>query len=295
MPDFWSHHFAAREAYHRFMRNGPKRLRWSESDMALFEMGAQGPDVFYYMNVLNPFSKKRYDDMGNAVHELRVRERMRMGIEQARAHGRYAYLAGYVSHYLMDVACHPLICRLGPDSKSHKRVEIDLDRFCVDAYWHKGLSDLDPNEIKCSKRQLEAEVLPFWRAVLSDIGGADADALDSALLGVNAEMRRVQALLIRRIVDRVPLSSWISKRFHYDISILRYPDPRDAALKAEREYDAYERRYRAGIERTVEAYLMLDAVLDSSSDAPSGYGVDAFMDRFVTADYLGVPLKGAAL
>jgi len=282
LPDFWSHHFAAIKADKNRRVVAPKHLNWAAEFDNLYTFGAQGPDFFYYIGKFNPLSKHRYGDVGNQVHErdtLILFYEMLDFMIKTPSEALMAYISGFISHYIMDVYCHPLICLLGPNSASHKRVELDLEAFCLNDYWKINRHTLDVNAIKCSDRQLQQGYVPLWQSVLPKC--YQVSIPETELVQGHKSMLRLQKMIVNDTLSALPFSHVLSKLFHYDLSALRYPDINDDALKSLRDYQTFQSQYIKGIDETTKALIGLDAVLDGT------FTVENYIETFIKYDFLG--------
>lgn len=282
MPDFWSHHFAALKADENRKIVKPSRLIWSETFDTLYTFGAQGPDFFYYIGKFNPLSKHHFGEVGNQVHELGTQDLFRDMLNfmiNKPSEALMAYIAGFISHYILDVHCHPLICTLGPDSASHKRVELDLEAFCLHDYWGYDKHRLDVGTIKCSTSQLQKGFVNLWQYLLSK--NYDVAIDDNALMNGHYSMLRLQKMIVNDTIEKLPFIDFFSNRFHYDLSALRYPAEDDQSLKDLREYESFISRYTLGIDETTKALIALDEVLIGTVT------VEQYIETFIKFDFLG--------
>lgn len=282
MPDFWSHHLAANAAYDKLLKSSPKHLTWSANSHALYSFGSQGPDFFYYINKFKLLTKLRFKHIGNLVHEERVMclfKEMLETILTNPTEENMAYVSGFLSHYLLDVYCHPIICKLGPDSDSHKRVELDLEAFCINDYWKLDFKSFDVSALKCDYSSLEKGCDIVWKNALDSCYGESIDM--KYIYQGHIDLLRVQKMLVNGTISKLPFPSLLSKLFHYDLSMLQFPDVTDDSLKAKRLYPQFEAKYVEGIEATASALIDLDRVLGKTLT------VEAFLEANIQYDFLG--------
>lgn len=273
MPDFWSHQFAAIEALNA------KTNFIQEDVMSLYLLGAQGPDFFYYINKMNPFTKEHYGYIGNILHEKKIISQFESMLKYLLDHPHpenIAYFSGYLSHYILDVHCHPLICSLGPDSDSHKRVEMALDAMCFRVVWKKALKDLDLTPFKCNPHQMKLFFSPFWMHHLKYC--FDLNIEPESLLKANKHMALIQNLLIKNHIKKIPFISGFSSLLHYDLSMLIYPE----AINPEAyHFDTFTQVYRQGIEVIKAAFDALSKVLSHEIKTAD------FINTYIKNDFLG--------
>lgn len=146
MPAMLTHDFFGRDAYARVM--GVTDL-YTPDERDAFLLGSQGPDPLFYLMLLPPL--KVFERLGSDMHHvapepilLSLRKAVDELDELDRSVGR-AYLAGFVCHYLLDRAVHPLvfywergICQAGVEgldgsdgSIVHAEIERDLDEMVL--------------------------------------------------------------------------------------------------------------------------------------------------------------------
>lgn len=282
MPDFWSHHFAALNIQKKLVDKQLRHVTWSEHCNNLYTLGAQGPDFFYYINKMNPLSKYHFSEIGNRVHEENIANlftNMLAILLDEPTQERIAYLSGFISHYILDVHCHPLICELGPTSDSHKRVEMDLDALCLYDYWHLTLRQLDVKKLTCDEDILTKGFVSFWEKLLPLSYNAQVPA--KFLAKGHYDLLKIQSILVNGIVDKLPFSNVIGKLLHYDLNNLRFPDLSSQSLKTERKYQEFITHYEDGMAETIRALLDLDQLISSE------ISVETYIARFIKFDFLG--------
>ena len=72
----------------------------------LFDMGTQGPDLFFYYNIL---TDNAVDKLGKKLHTMTGREFFGMICRRLRldhSEAGQAYLYGLLAHYCLDRTCH---------------------------------------------------------------------------------------------------------------------------------------------------------------------------------------------
>jgi len=95
----------------------------------MFDMGLQGPDIFFYYN---PFLKTAIGDLGHSFHcetgeEFFSRVCAAAGTEPAKA-----YLYGLLAHYCLDSVCHPYVHRIVDIGEAgHVAFESEFERFLL--------------------------------------------------------------------------------------------------------------------------------------------------------------------
>jgi hypothetical protein len=190
-----------------------------------------------------------------------------------------AYFSGFLSHYLLDVYCHPIICKLGPDSDSHKRVELDLEAFCIHDYWRLDFKTFDVNALKTSPLSLEKGCDLVWKNALHTCYDESIDM--KYIYQGHIDSLRVQKMLVNGTISKLPFPSLLSKLFHYDLTMLQFPDVADYSLKTKRLYSEFETKYVEGIDAIASALIDLDRVVGKTLT------VDEFIKATIQYDFLG--------
>ena len=138
MPDVWTHILCGREVLGRVEEGCGKTAR---ERIKLFNLGCQGPDLFFYYDFLPWSGDRRVFDLGNQVHHQRCGLFFRESLHYARANPGaviIVYLMGMICHWCLDRATHPYINYISgvyrgaaADSRklinNHKRVEAAID------------------------------------------------------------------------------------------------------------------------------------------------------------------------
>ncbi|KGP72238.1 zinc dependent phospholipase C family protein [Pontibacillus yanchengensis] len=103
-----------------------------------FNLGAQGPDPFFYHNFL-PWKKDgSVNEIGNVLHHHYCGPVLLSMIEQAKRSSSLstkAYVAGFVTHHILDRNTHPFIHYLaGYHKNKHQELEVIIDTIMMERY-----------------------------------------------------------------------------------------------------------------------------------------------------------------
>ena len=156
MPSQLTHRFAALRIYERL----PENVRAEISSLPFYDLGAQGPDLFYF---LRPYTDR--GRLGRRMHGAGAYEAVSAFSESADSPQAFSYTAGYVTHTALD--------------SLHGYIESDLDTYFAEKYAAEPRAPYRP-EI-CGRRRF-APLLPFLSEALGRLGvSASERALTAAL------------------------------------------------------------------------------------------------------------------
>lgn len=164
----------------------------TEDERRAFLLGNQGPDPLFYL-CIDPLMHK-WEPLGNVMHHqksARLILAMREAAERLEGRDRMcarAYVAGFVCHYLLDSAVHPLVYfwqdglthagvdGLGPESGQvvHAEVERDLDEAVLYAATGLTVAEYKPyaEVLRASGRVLQAVDKVYFYVALWTYGKA---------------------------------------------------------------------------------------------------------------------------
>lgn len=129
MPSHYAHYRFGREV---FLGLPPELKRPAQRFRRLFDVGLQGPDPFFYYNILLSTPVGR---LGKKYHAMPGNEFFAMACRRYRqdpSEGALAYLYGLLGHYCLDSRCHPFINAAAAEGTvSHIALETDFDRFLL--------------------------------------------------------------------------------------------------------------------------------------------------------------------
>ncbi len=95
----------------------------------LYDMGQQGPDIFFYHN---PLWKTPAGGLGHSFHGQSGQEFFSR--VPADSEGARAYLFGLLGHYCLDSMCHPFVNKMDESGEAaHVALEKEFDRYLMAA------------------------------------------------------------------------------------------------------------------------------------------------------------------
>lgn len=177
MPDILSHLLCARESTKYLSSEITDVL---EANKSIFNMGAQGPDIFFFYR-LYPWQKhKNVGEYAKLIHSnspneffINAAKLLMEDISVAdidffesknktsELHQKFSYLAGFLSHYALDTTCHPYIYYHSgiQGSHNHKYLECIIDTMLSSIY--------DVKKVELSKTYKAIALEEYERSVTS--------------------------------------------------------------------------------------------------------------------------------
>lgn len=94
-----------------------------------YNIGVHGPDILFYYR---PFYKNKINQHGVYVHDQSMKHFLDHAFpvfsKQHRKKAAFAYLAGFMTHFILDSTCHPYVRkRMEETGVSHAEIEKDWD------------------------------------------------------------------------------------------------------------------------------------------------------------------------
>ena len=203
MPTTYAHWRFGDRALRELDGNTEKAVK---DHRALYDIGAQGPDVFFHYNCLKANDVTRFGSkmhrMPMAEHLISFGENYRREKEDREA--MLAYLMGFLSHFTLDAYCHGYIERKEEaEGPSHDKIEAQFDRHLMlrdgrDPYRTKVTFSLKPDAFtarvmarlygqwdeKVMLKSVKDQV--FYRDLLRDSGNVKRALLTAAMKAAGA-------------------------------------------------------------------------------------------------------------
>ncbi len=282
MPDFWSHQLASKKIKTNFIELNPSFFIWDSSFDPYYYFGAQGPDIFFYINQPRPCKVKRYNYIGNHLHTTDIGHTFKIMFEYLTlnpSQALKAYVAGYIIHYILDYTCHPLICKWGPDSKSHKAIELVLDAMIVEHSTHLPIQEMSMQDWRFDPLIMNAEIGAFWQNVLRE---GQTDCIPRPLyLQATRDMKIIQNILLKDIISKLPFISLLSGLFKYDLKLLSYPRSLTEAQYKSYDFDKFWETYMQGIQISTIVLKQIDEAYTSQ------FSLESIIEEYFHKSYLG--------
>lgn len=192
MAEFFSHILFADEVLDMIQDTNIKSL--IKNHIKLYYLGAQGPDIFYYNNILNIKEKKLLNNLGDMLHTkdtenffeesfVYLKKRIKNKDEYQNL---LVYLLGFLCHFSLDCAVHPYIYYLTGfydenDKKTkiyksyHKKLEIVIDVLMMKLKKNEKASSLPTYRLIDNGKSLPIEIEIFLQYVIKKVYGRHID------------------------------------------------------------------------------------------------------------------------
>ncbi|WP_226038000.1 zinc dependent phospholipase C family protein [Aquibacillus saliphilus] len=132
MPNIWTHILFCEELLDTI--DAPASYKQQE---AYLNLGAQGPDPFFYHNFWPWMKNKKVNNIGTLLHTKKCGDFL-MNLITDAANGddqTKAYVFGFITHHILDRNTHPYIhYRAGYSGNKHQKLEVIIDTLLMDQF-----------------------------------------------------------------------------------------------------------------------------------------------------------------
>lgn len=159
-----------------------------------FRIGLQGPDLFFFYR---PYCGNKVAKYGVHLHEISAYPFFEHAVSVVKVKGRgsreYAYLMGFICHYILDSECHPYVSEMMEKTGvSHMEIEEEFEKKLM------RLDKKDPFRYRLD------------RLVPTD--DLTADVIHSFYHGITGEMVK-ESLKTLKFVKKLFRAPWACKRW----------------------------------------------------------------------------------
>lgn len=213
----------------------PEIVKVIDSHRNLFNLGTQGPDIFFYHNAW-PWAKgKSLSGIGSRLHHEKVKaffDHAFEALERKKDEGKekmLAYMYGYLCHYALDTHTHPYIyykTGFAMDEKDdkkkydayHRKFEAEIDVIMTEEILKKRTHEILSHKLIAISDE-EADLLArMYSWILKNLFGMDIPESDirkapKDMKNVTIALRDVIGIkkavigFIEKMADRHPLIS----------------------------------------------------------------------------------------
>lgn len=161
MPTTYTHYAYGQDVFNKL----PKQIQKSiEPYMDYYNIGVHGPDILFYYHSYHKNSVNQY---GIKVHHEPAREFFKRAFKvfqvQKNKRAACAYLAGFMTHFILDSTCHPYVRkRIKETGISHTEIETDWDFQVL----QKAGEDLDHYKRAChvkNRKEIAMVIAPYFK------------------------------------------------------------------------------------------------------------------------------------
>lgn len=154
MPAFFTHYSLGVKNYKKLEQKRLKHI--IKEHQKAYSLGTLGPDLFFYYFPDMILKDRKPASVMHEKHAQIFFEHMLKRAELFSNSSKkiaYAYIAGFIGHYELDVHCHPYVYLITesdePYQKSgkHFALEAAMDLYCSYEYLHRVPTELDQRVI----------------------------------------------------------------------------------------------------------------------------------------------------
>lgn len=157
---------------------------------SLYNLGTQGPDMFFYHNALPWVKGESLSKVGGRLHDEKVRAFFEQvlaiidGIKNAKKEMLLSYVYGYICHYSLDIHAHPYIFyKTGfvideiEDKKKydayHRRFEAEIDVLMADKILNRDASKIESHKLIMIGGEESLAIADMYHWILKKIFNLD--------------------------------------------------------------------------------------------------------------------------
>lgn len=217
MPDFFSHMFLGKAA-------APTMTGVLQEAAGtypcLFNLGCQGPDLYFYYKLLSPQKRRRAVAFANLCHDQNTRGLLGYGasflLEHREDRAFMAYWAGFLCHYALDRSAHPFIDIHTSGFRAHKKLEMHLDAYMLHRKWESAPYRVSIPRLIDLPGGLPETVCAFWQGLAREVYGYELDG--SVIADSYKGMCVITGLYYSPKPFFRPIKGFLGKLFGLDIS-----------------------------------------------------------------------------
>lgn len=160
MPAFFTHYSLGVKNFKKLEQKKLKHI--IKEHRKAYALGTLGPDIFFYYFPDIIMKDKKPASVMHEKHAQLFFENMLKRAELFSSRNKmiaYAYIAGFIGHYELDVHCHPYVYSVTESdepyqqSGEHFALEAAMDLYCSYEYLHRIPTELDQRKIIAITKQ----------------------------------------------------------------------------------------------------------------------------------------------
>lgn len=130
MPAFYAHHCFGAKVSAKMSGNQKDII---DKYYTQFAIGLQGPDIFFFYR---PWSSNTITKYGYHLHSISAYPFFEHAVQVVRRKGRdsreYAYLMGFICHFILDSECHPYVdSMINETNVQHLEIEEEFEKYLL--------------------------------------------------------------------------------------------------------------------------------------------------------------------
>ena len=160
MPTTYTHYIYGQEVFCLLDKKIQKKI---QPCIDYYNIGVHGPDILFYYRA---FCKNEVNQYGVKVHDRTMEEFLRHAFfvyqRQGQRRGHACYLAGFMTHFILDSTCHPYIRqRIEETGISHAEIETDWDYLMMKKMKENPLTYKAARHIRAQK-DMARVIAPYY-------------------------------------------------------------------------------------------------------------------------------------
>ncbi len=269
MPDFWTHIIGGGMILEKL--DNPPLQHAIKENRNLYNLGCQGPDIFYYNDFWPWIRQKKGPEAATAMHNEKTCDLFGNALEYT-ALQRFnkdfssviTYLAGFSAHYMLDRFCHPFVNERAHGHVEHKILEMGLDILLAQKTWSCPVHHLNPASAVDIKNS-EIDIISYFyhelllKVYCQDIGKGIVSASYNS-------MKMVHNILYSPRGLKRKLLSVLNLLLPADITIYMYAPLKKKTLPAEDEFNRFLISLGEGVRHAVQFINFICGYLDGKND-----------------------------
>jgi hypothetical protein len=248
MPDFWTHILGGELVIKELKQeNEQQYLKMITDNQQLFNLGCQGPDIFFYNDFWPWIKEKRGPSIGKKMHQKNVAKLFKTSLKFLKENQTddnfsqlFAYLSGFVVHYALDKRMHPFVYQQTNNFPEHKKLEINMDTYFANKYWNKLAHQINPKPAINVGNNLPQIIIKYYATTLKQLYNISDDELKTTINDSYQDYKRVFSLFYSRWGLKRILFKFINPLLAFDISTLIYPTHLNYELLSSTNYKKIE-------------------------------------------------------
>ncbi|RCW69646.1 zinc dependent phospholipase C family protein [Saliterribacillus persicus] len=134
MPNIWTHILFCEDVL-----DAVNAKEYKVAEENYLNLGAQGPDPFFYHHFLPWKNESKINQLGTVLHTEKCGDFLMELIIQAQHANKNtkAYVFGFFTHHILDRNTHPYIhYRAGYEKNKHQKLEVIIDTLFMQGRYH---------------------------------------------------------------------------------------------------------------------------------------------------------------